>query len=346
MARRRGQPSWKRPRRTPKPRQWPELRAIVVEELGGPEVLQLAEHPSASAGPGELLVDVSFAGVNYRDVYERIGRYGVQPPFVAGTEGAGTVVAAAEGSSFHPGDRITWATAAGTYAEQAVVAEEHAVAIPDGVSDEIAAAVLLQGMTAHYLCTSTYPVQAGETVVVHAGAGGVGRLLTGMAKRLGAQVIATTSTPEKAAIARAAGADETIEYEGFDERVRELTGGAGAHAVFDGIGKSTFAGSLASLRPRGMLALYGAASGNPDPVAIPALHKGSLFLTRPTLTDYTQSRSELLQRAAQVFDWVEDGTLDVLVSKRYALADAATAHRDLEARRTVGKLLLSCVRES
>ncbi len=306
-------------------------------------MLELEERPAPTPGPGQLLVEAAVAGVNYRDVYERRGPpYGGEPPFVAGVEGAGTVAAVGEGvAGVSVGDRVVWANAPGSYAEQVVVEAERAVPIPDGVGDDVAAASLLQGMTAHYLCTSTYPVQAGDTVLVHAAAGGVGLLLTQLVKRRGGRVIATTSTEQKAELARSAGADEVIGYEGLAERVRELTGGEGVAAAYDGIGKETFDESLACLRRRGMLVLYGAASGPVPPVDPARLFAGgSLYLTRPSLQHYTATREELLERAGAVLGWIADGSLEVRIGGRYPLERAAEAQRDLESRATAGKLLL------
>jgi len=236
---------------------------------------------------------------------------------------------------------VAWSNAPGSYAEQVLVSDDAAVALPEGISTEVAAAVMLQGTTAHYLASSTYPIQRGDTVLVHAAAGGVGLLLTQIAKRRGGRVIATTSTEEKAELARGAGADETIGYDGFGERARELTGGEGVHAVYDGIGAATFDESLSALRPRGYMVLYGAASGQPPPVEIPRLNAKSLFLTRPTLAHYGQTGEELRLRAGDVLEWVAAGELDVRIGGRYALADAAKAQADLESRGTTGKLILT-----
>ena len=317
------------------------MRAVVVTAIGGPEVLELRDEPAPPVGEGQLLVDVAVAGVNYRDVYARNGTYPTTPPFVAGIEGAGTVAAVGEGmTDFSVGDRVAWKNAQGSYAEQCVVPAAEAVPIPEGVSEEVACAALLQGMTAHYLSHSTYAVQAGDEVLVHAAAGGVGLLLTQIVKLLGGRVTGTTSGGEKAELARGAGADEVIGYDGFAERVRELTGGAGVAAVYDGIGRDTFDDSLASLRRRGYMVLYGEASGRPDPVPPERLRGRSVFLTRPGLPSYTVTREELLERARAVLGWVADGSLDVRVGARYPLAEARRAHEDLEARRTTGKLLL------
>jgi NADPH2:quinone reductase len=238
------------------------------------------------------------------------------------------------------GDRVAWAAAPGSYAERVAVDAAKAVPSPEGVSSEVAAAALLQGMTAHYLCVSTYPVQQGDDVLVHAAAGGVGLLLTQMVKQRGGRVIATTSTDEKAELVRGAGADEVIGYDGFAERVRELTGGDGVAVVYDGIAKETFDGSLASLRRRGTLVLYGQASGPAPPYDLEDLRKGSLYVTRPGLPDYTATREELLWRAGEVYGWIADGRLDVRIGERYPLEDARRAQEDLQARRTTGKLVL------
>lgn len=306
------------------------MRAIVIEEKGGPEVLQLRDEPEPA---GELLVQVEAIGVNYRDVYEREGRgaaYGrAKVPLIVGAEGAGTVV--------ETGERVGWVAAPGSYAERVVVPAGAAIPIPDGVSTQQAAAVLLQGMTAHYLAYSTYAVQPGDVVVVHAAAGGVGLLLTQMCKALGAHVVATTSGGEKAELARGAGADETVGYGEFREAVEAL---GGAHVVYDSVGATTFADSLASLRDRGFMVLYGMSSGPAPDVDPQALQARSLYLTRPGLPQYVASREELLQRAGAVLGWVADGTLDVRIGATYPLADARRAHEDLEARRTTGKLLL------
>jgi NADPH2:quinone reductase len=318
------------------------VRAIRIERFGGPEELQLVDLPVPEPGARQLLVDVARAGVNYRDIYEREGSYGGTPPLTIGAEGAGTVAAAgAEVSEFAAGDRVAWAAAPGSYADQVLVDADRAVPVPDSVGVELAAASLLQGMTAHYLCTATYPVEAGETVLVHAAAGGVGLLLTQLVKLRGGRVIGTTSTPEKEALARQAGADEIVRYEGFADAVRELTAGEGVSVVYDGVGKATFDNSLAALRPRGVLVLYGAASGQPAALELARLQTGgSLYVTRPTLVTYTRTRGELLDRARDVFDWIANGQLDVRIGGRYPLEEARRAQEDLAARRTTGKLLL------
>lgn len=318
------------------------MRAIVIERNGGPEVLEPRDRPEPEPGPGELLVAVEAAGVNFRDVYERRGGYGTPPPLVAGAEGAGTVLATGpEVTELGPGERVAWTSATGSYAERVIVKAERAVPVPAATSSEVAAAVLLQGMTAHYLATSTYPIRRGDTVLVHAAAGGVGLLLTQIAKLRGARVIATASTEEKRALAREHGADVAIAYAGFAEAARELTCGEGVHAVYDGVGKDTFEAGLDALRPRGMMALYGYASGEPAPLVLDRLGGGrSLFVTRPTLPAYTAARDDLLARAEQVLEWVGTGKLRVLIGGRYPLDEARRAHEDLESRATRGKLVL------
>jgi NADPH2:quinone reductase len=308
------------------------MRAVLIRAHGGPDVLDVVDVPQPEPDAGHLLVDVAAVGVNYRDVYERNGGYGGELPAIIGIEGAGTVV--------ESGRRVAWVSAPASYAEQVVVDAERAVPVPDGVDDEVAAAGLLQGITAQYLSTSTHAVEAGENVLIHAAAGGVGLLLTQIVAMRGGRVIATTSTGEKAHLARGAGAAEVIGYEGFAERVKELTEGVGADVVYDGVGAATFDESLAALRPRGDLVLFGAASGRVPPVDPMRLEAGSLFLTRPAIRHYTATREELLSRAAEVFGWIADGKLDIRIGGRYPLVDARRAHEDLEARRTTGKLIL------
>lgn len=319
-----------------------EVRVVVAKALGGPDVLEVRDAAEPTAGRGELLVDVAAAGVNYRDVYEREGRGGQTAPFVIGVEGAGTVAAKGEGvDGFSVGDRVAWVTAPGSYAERVVVDASRGVPVPEALASEQAAAALLQGMTAHYLATSTYAVQPGDDVLVHAIGGGVGSLLVQVVKMRGGRVIGTTSAEAKERRARELGADEVIPYDGFAERVRELTGGRGVDVAYDGVGRATFDGSLASLRPRGTLVLFGSSSGQVPPFDPMRLEDGgSLFLTRPSLRHYTASREELVERARAVFDWVADGRLDVHIGGRYPLEDASRAHEDLEQRRTAGKLLL------
>jgi NADPH:quinone reductase and related Zn-dependent oxidoreductases len=317
------------------------MRAIVVSTPGDASALEYTEIPDPAPGPGEVLIDVAASGVNFIDVYHRIGRYKLPLPFVPGSEGAGTVAAVGpEVTGVRAGDRVAWVNVPGTYAERAVVPAGRLVPVPDDVSLETAAAVLLQGLTAHYLTHSTYRIQPGDDVLVHAAAGGTGLLLTQIAKLCGARVIGTVSTAEKEKLAREAGADHVLRYEGFAEAVKEITG-SGVHVVYDGVGAATFEGSLNSLRPRGMLALFGAASGPVPPFDPQRLNPlGSLFLTRPTLHHYTHTREELLSRARDVLGWLGSGDLKVHISRRYPLAEARQAHEDLEGRRTTGKLLL------
>jgi NADPH2:quinone reductase len=320
------------------------VRAVVVERLGGPEVLSVAQAPDPVAGPGQVVVRVAAAGVNFRDIYERtgIGAYAATVPFISGAEGAGTVVAVGpEAGGLAVGDAVAWSNAPGSYAELAAVRARDAVPVPAGVDLRLAAAAFLQGLTAHYLCRSTFEVREGTVAVVHAAAGGVGLLLTQMIKRFGGTVVATTSGGIKAELAKTAGADHVAGYEDFVAAVREVTGGRGADVVYDGVGAATFEDSLLALRPRGMMVLYGGASGQVPPFDPQRLNSGgSLFLTRPTLHHYVADRDELLWRAGQLFEWIATGELDIRVGGEYPLADAAKAHEDLAARRTTGKLLL------
>lgn len=318
------------------------MDAIQLAAHGGPEELTLTDLPVPRPGPGQVLVRLSAAGVNFIDTYHRGGLYPVRLPLVLGTEGAGVVEAVGPGvTTPRVGDRVVSNNLAGGYAQYAVTPADRALPIPAGVTDEQAAAVLLQGLTAHYLLHDSYPVRAGDTVLVHAAAGGMGLLLTQLATSLGARVIGTVSTPEKEKLARAAGAAEVIGYDDVAERVRELTGGEGVAAVYDGVGRDTFDASLASLRVRGTLILYGYASGRPEPFDVNRLQAGgSLSLTRPTLGHFVATVEELRRRAGDVLRWVADGTLKVTVGGRYPLAEAARAHADLESRRTTGKLLL------
>ena len=320
------------------------MRAIQISQTGGPEVLVLREVPTPEPGPGEALIRIEACGVNFIDVYFREGRYPAHVPFVPGQEAAGVVVALGPGvTEVRVGDRVAWCGVPGAYAEFAAAPVARLIAIPDGITTRQAAAAMLQGMTAHYLAHSTYAIQKGDTVLIHAGAGGVGLLLIQMAKRLGARVLTTVSTEEKAALAREAGADEAILYthEDFAAKVRELTGGKGVPVVYDSVGKTTFEGSLACLRPRGLMALFGGSSGAVPPFDLIQLStKGSLYVTRPTLKDYTATREELAWRAGDVLRWVAEGSLKLRLEYSYPLADAAQAHRDLEARKTTGKVLL------
>jgi NADPH2:quinone reductase len=319
-------------------------KAVVVRATGGPDVLEFTDVEAKSPGAGELLVDVAAAGVNFIDCYHREGRYPLPTPFGLGLEGAGRVSAVgSDVTGFAVGDRVAWSQSLGSYAEQAVVRAGDAVPVPDGVDDDTAAALLLQGLTAHYLVASTYPVQKGDTVLVHAAAGGVGLLLVQLAKARGARVIGTVSTEAKEALARQAGADEVIRYDltDFAPEVRRLTDGVGVAAVYDGVGATTFDGSLASVKPRGVLALFGASSGAVPPVDPQRLNQaGSVYLTRPSLGAHVATREELEWRAGELFAAIADGSLTVRIGGRYPLAEARRAHEDLEGRRTTGKLLL------
>jgi NADPH2:quinone reductase len=320
------------------------MRAVVVTRRGGPDVLTVADRDAPRPGPGEILVDVAAAGVNFMDIYQREGRppYDARPPFVPGAEGAGTVAAVgSEVSDVAAGDRVAWANGSSGYAEQAVVRADRVVPVPDNVDLTVAAAVLLQGMTAHYLATSTYPVAAWDVAVVHAAAGGVGLLLTQIVKRRGGVVVATTSNAEKAELARRAGAEHVTGYDTFVDVARDVSGGAGAAVVYDGVGRATFDAGLSALRPRGYLVLYGAASGPVPPFDLQRLAgSGSLYVTRPTLGHYIASRDELRWRAGDLFDWIADGSLTVRIGATYPLEEAARAQDDLASRRTTGKLLL------
>lgn len=312
------------------------MQAVVIERTGGPEVLELHEVPDPQPDDGQVLVDVEAVGVNFRDVYEREGRppYGGELPAVVGAEGAGTVVGT--------GERVAWLDVAGSYAARVAAPRDKLVPVPDGVSTEVAAAVLLQGCTAHYLATDSYPVAEGDWTVVHSAAGGVGLLLTQLVRARGGHVLATTSTEEKAELARAAGADDVVVgYEGFAERVRELSGGEGAAVVYDGVGRTTFAAGLSALRPTGRMILFGAASGQPEPLVLQQLAAhGSLYVQRPTLATYTRTPQMLRERVGAVLELIATGRLDVRIGGRYPLAEARRAHEDLEGRRTTGKLLL------
>ncbi len=317
------------------------MRAVLVPSSGPAGVLQISEVDRPSPGTGQLLVRVAVAGVNFMDVYQRNGA--LTAPFVAGVEGVGTVVETGDGvDDLATGQRVGWLRGGqGSYAEYVLVDAAMAVPVPDVVADDVAAAVLMQGVTAHYLATDTYRVQPGDTALVHAAAGGVGQLLTQVVKLRGGRVIGTVSTAEKAEVARTAGADEVLRYEEVPDRVKQLTGGEGVAVAYDGVGGATFDASLASLRPRGVLVVYGNASGPTPPLEISRLNSGgSLYVTRPTVVHYTATREELRARTDEVFGWVASGQLRVSVGGRYPLTDAARAHEDLESRRTTGKLLL------
>jgi NADPH:quinone reductase len=320
------------------------MKLIRVQEHGGPEVMKLEEGDRPTPGPGQALVKVEAAGVNFIDIYFRSGAYKSNLPLTPGQEGAGVVEAVGpDVTDVKEGDRVGWAGVIGSYAQYQVIPAARLVPIPEGVGSEDAAAVLLQGMTAHYLSHSTYAINQGDTCLVHAAAGGVGQLLCQMAKMRGARVFGTVGSREKADIAREAGADEVILYEeeDFTARARELTGGKGVQVVYDMVGKSTFEGSLNSLAVRGMMALVGQASGAVPPFDPQQLNaKGGLYLTRPSMPHYTQNRDELLWRANDVLGWVGEGKLKLRIEDRIPLAEAPRAHELLAGRRTAGKLLL------
>ncbi len=319
------------------------MRAVRVITVGEPEVLTASEIPTPQPGPGEVLVRVAASGVNFIDTYHRSGLYPADLPFTPGVEGAGVVEATGGDVDFEPGNRVAWASGLGSYSEYQVVPAERAVTVPDGIDLEIAAASLLQGLTAHYLVADTYPVADGDLCLVHAGAGGVGLLLIQMAKRRGATVLTTVSTSEKGDLARAAGADHVINYAetDFGDAVEAVVGANALHVVYDGVGAATADRGLQLLRPRGMLVIFGNASGPPAPVdPLDLMRFGSLFLTRPSLGHYTADRSELELRSGELFEEIAGGRLDVRIGGRFSLADAAEAHRALQGRRTTGKVLL------
>jgi len=325
------------------------MRAIQAREAGGPEVLELVELPDPTPGPGQVLVKVAAAGVNFVDTYKRGGIYPMPFPHVVGSEGAGEVVALGDGvTDVAVGDRVAWADAPDSYAELVLVNAERLLPVPDGVALDVAAAAPLQGMTAHYLVTSTYAVQPGDDVLVHAAAGGVGLLLTQLVVAHGGRVIGTVSTAGKEQLAREAGADVVIRYDQLADITAELpklvkdaTGGKGVAVVYDGVGKTTFDASLASLKPRGMMVLFGGSSGQVPPFDLQRLNSGgSLFITRPTLGHYTVNTDELRWRAKELFDAVQAGQLNVRIGARFPLADAAEAQRALEGRKTTGKVIL------
>lgn len=318
------------------------MKAIRVHTPGGLEAMQLEEIPVPAPGEGQVLVRVQAAGVNFIDIYKRSGIYALPTPFTVGEEAAGVVEAVGPGvGGVKPGERVAWANVMGAYAEYALVPAEKLVRIPEGLDSRTAAALMLQGMTAHYLTKSTYPLKAGETCVVHAAAGGVGLLLIQIAKMIGARVIATASSEEKRTLAREAGADHTLPYENFDQRVLEITGGKKADVVYDGVGQATWEGSLNSLRVRGMMVLYGQSSGPVPPFDPQVLNrKGGLYLTRPSLWHYTQDRAELEWRAGEIMQWVAEGRLKVRIGAQFPLEQAAQAHAKLQGRETTGKVLL------
>ena len=320
------------------------MNSIRVHKTGGPEVLRIEELPDPVPGPGEIVVNIEAIGVNFLEIYQREGLYPLARPFTPGSEAAGTVRSLGTGvTEVRVGDRVVSQAMRGAYASRAVVAADRAVRVPEGISSKIAAACFLQGLTAHYLTTSTYALQQGDSCLVHAAAGGVGLLLCQMAKMRGARVIATASSPEKLELAREAGADETINYttKDFVAEVKRLTNEAGVAVVYDSVGKTTFEGSLNSLRRRGMLALFGQSSGPVPPFDPQILNrKGSLFLTRPTLNDYVATRDELTHRSNELFAWIKDGRLKVRIGAEFPLVRAADAHRALASRKTTGKIVL------
>ncbi len=322
----------------------PSMKAIQVRQVGGPEAMQVVDLPVPQPKANEAVVKLAASGVNFIDVYFREGRYKTPLPFVPGQEGAGVVTAVgAETKSVKVGDHVAWTGLQGAYAEYAAVPADRLVPIPKAVSDREAAAAMLQGMTAHYLSHDTYPLKRGETALVHAAAGGVGLLLVQMAHNVGVRVIATVSTEEKAKLARAAGADEVILYteSDFEAETKRLTGGKGVDVVYDSVGKTTFDKGLNILRPRGMMVLFGGSSGAVPPFDLVALsQKGSLYVTRPTLGHYTATRDELVARSGAVFSMMAAGKLKLRIEHTYPLAEAQQAHRDLEGRKTTGKLLL------
>jgi NADPH:quinone reductase len=320
------------------------MKAIQVKQPGGPEAMELVDLSVPQPKANEAVVKLSASGVNFIDVYVREGRYKVLPPFILGQEGAGVVNAVGtDVTSVKNGDRVAWTSILGSYAEYAAVPADRLVPIPDGVTDQQAAAAMLQGMTAHYLSHDTYALKRGETALVHAAAGGVGLLLVQMAHEIGARVIATVSTDEKAQLAREAGADEIILYtqSDFEAETKRLTGGKGVDVVYDSVGKKTFEKGLNVLRPHGMMALFGGSSGAVPPLDLMVLaQKGSLYVTRPTLVAYIATREELLARAGAVLGMIASGKLKLRIEHIYPLAEAQRAHRDLEGRKTTGKLLL------
>ncbi len=320
------------------------MKAIRVHRYGGPEVMAVEDVPDPKPGEGQALVRMDAVGVNFIDIYQRMGLYPVPVPFTPGNEGAGTVEEIGSGvTEVSPGDRVAYAGALGSYAAYAVVPSWRLVKVPKGVDPATAAAAMLQGMTAHYLCHDTYPLQPADSCLVHAAAGGVGLLLVQMAKRRGARVIGTVSTPEKARLAREAGADEIILYteKDFEQEVKRITGGTGVQVVYDSVGQATFEKSMNCLATRGYIVLYGQSSGPVPPFDPQVLNaRGGLFLTRPSLAHYTQNREELLARAGQVLGWAAEGTLRVRIGEQLTLGKAGEAHQKLAGRQTTGKVLL------
>lgn len=320
------------------------MKAIQIQQIGGPEVLQLVDIPIPVPGPGQVLIRIESTGLNFIEIYFRKGQYKAALPLIPGSEAAGTVEELGPGvQGFAAGDLVASTAVMGSYAEYALVPAAQLVKVPDGLSPEKAAAAMLQGMTAHYLAYSTYPLKAGDTALIHAGAGGVGLLLTQIAKRIGAHVITTVSTDAKAELSREAGADEVILYteQDFEAEVKSITGGKGVDVVYDSVGKTTFEKSLNCLRPRGLLALFGGSSGAVPPFDLIQLSgKGSLYVTRPTLWHYIATRAELEQRAGDVLGWAANGKLKLRTEHIYPLHEAAQAQADMESRKTTGKILL------
>ncbi len=321
------------------------MQAIRIRQTGGPEVMEIDEVPEPTVGSGQILIQVEVAGLNYIDTYHRKGLYPLPLPFTPGVEGAGTVLAVGDGvTEFDTGDRVAWPLSVGSYAQRTVVPAAGAVPIPDGVGFDVAAAAMVQGLTAHYLALDSFPLGPSDSCLIHAGAGGVGLLLIQLAKKLGATVYATVGTPDKAALATGAGADHVILYDDVDfaDGVRAIAGAERPlDVVYDGVGQATFARGLALLRPRGLMCLFGQASGPVPPVDLQTLNaNGSLYVTRPTLGHYVLTRRELLSRANDVLGWIADGSLETRIGDRFPLAEAADAHRALEGRATTGKVLL------
>ncbi|MEE3260011.1 MAG: quinone oxidoreductase [Candidatus Latescibacterota bacterium] len=320
------------------------MKAIRFHQHGGAEVLVYEDAPAPEAGPGEAIVQIEAIGLNYIDTYHRDGLYPVELPCIPGVEAAGIVARVGEGvEGVQEGDRVAYAGAMGSYADEAAVPADRLVSLPDDVSSEVGAAALLQGMTAHYLAHGSYPLGDEDTALIHAGAGGVGLLLIQMAKRLGARVLTTVSTEAKERLARGAGADEVIRYTelDFEDEVMAMTEGRGVDVVYDSVGKTTFDKSLNVLRPLGYLVLFGQSSGPVEPIDPGILNvKGSLFLTRPTMVHYIQTRAALLARAGDVLGWIGSGELDLRIGNRFALSEAAAAHRALQGRKTTGKVVL------
>ncbi len=320
------------------------MQAIRVHNAGGPEVLQLESIAKPAPAAGEVRIKLAAIGVNFIDIYQRLGQYKMTLPFTPGMEGSGVVDALGEGvTGLHEGQRVAWCMHSGAYAEYATVPAGKVAPLPDAISNEVGAALMIQGLTAHYLTTSTYPLQEGNTALIHAAAGGTGRLLLQAAKRRGARVIATVGTREKAVLARSGGADEVVLYEeaDFEAAVKEWTQGQGVDVVYDSVGQATFEKSLNCLRPRGMMVLWGAASGPVPPFDLQVLNaKGSLFITRPSLGAYMRTREEFLSRCDDIFGWASAGTLDVRIDQEFPLAQAAAAQTYMANRQSKGKLLL------